>query len=155
MATEATITIAVKPATSHLPGTVGWVQQQLRQVQLEVRATSGLNGRQIPVMLYGIGCKPISRLAFVGQPKQFGLANPDSDRYVVYSSSTALVADRVYAVDTDTTAGKEGMFDYLTPAGRKVVDAFLDEAVAAFRAALDHDDEVAELSFRVEFSAAA
>ena len=159
MATEATpqtITIAVKPATSYLPGTVGWVQQQLRSLQLEVRATSGINNVQKAALMchFEEGRMGSRLLAFIGRPKQFGLRNPDSDSYVVHCAPSANVADRIYSLAPDTSTGKQGLFDYVTPAAGRVVDAFLDEAVAAFREALNHDDEVPQLTFRVEFSAA-
>ena len=149
------ITIPVRPAASHLPGTVGWAQQQLRQVRLEVRATNGVNGRNRAAMFYAIGeGKCTNLLAFIGQAKEFGLRNPDSDAYVVHPAQSANIADRVYCVAPDTSDHKQGLFYYLTPAAWKLVDAFLDDAVAALRAALDHDDDVAELSFRVEFGSA-
>ncbi|WP_305018823.1 hypothetical protein [Hymenobacter cheonanensis] len=150
MATEATpnpTLITLQPAASYLPGTLGWVQQKLQTVQLQVRPTS--SAHPLPALFYGFGAGShcSAMLACLGQA-------PTGDyrrNYATHRAPTALVADRVYALFPQASREQHGMFDYLTEPARELVQGFIESAIAAFREALANDDDVAWLAFRVEF----
>lgn len=147
MATEAPnlITIVVKPATSYLPGTVGWTQQQLRQLELSLGVTR--SGKP------AIFCSNHSQGDRKTALAIFARADEHEEYENYHKFSTNYDVDKIYALAPEESEGCNGLFDHLTGPAYNLVAEFIKESVKTLRQALDHDDEVQELAFRIEVDA--